>query len=165
MQPGGSLPWARWIQSYFFKGGAEPTDTFKNARLPYDRRQGAESEHEDRWRHALSKPVQWRWRGGACSVSMSDEEHFHVSSIPWPVPSPDLTESGFFLWGCLKECVYRNRLHTAQELKRAILDEIATINQEMLRQVFWQFCKSFKTMCCKWRRPPSRCYLSNVINN
>jgi hypothetical protein len=96
---------------------------------------------------------------------MSDEEHFHVSSIPWPVPSPDLKVPVFFLWGCLKECVYRNRLHTAQEQKRAILDEIATINQDMLRQVSWQFCKSFKTMCRKRRRPPSRCYLSKVINN
>ena len=27
-----------------------------------------------------------------------DEEHFYISAIPWPVPSPDLTVPDFFPW-------------------------------------------------------------------
>ena len=61
---------------------------------------------------------------------MSDEEHFHVSGIPWPVGSPGLAVLDFFL------CAYRNRPHTTQELKSAIQDETATINQELLCRVF-----------------------------
>ena len=44
---------------------------------------------EKRWLKTF--PVQWQWIGRACSVVTSDEEHFHVSGIPWPVRSPDLT--------------------------------------------------------------------------
>jgi hypothetical protein len=68
-------------------------------------------------------------------VLASDEGHFPVSGIPWPVRSPDLTVSDFFLWRCLKLCVYINLPHTARELKRAIQDEIATINQHLFRRV------------------------------
>ena len=30
------------------------------------------------WRHAISKPLQWQWTSGVCSLSMSDESHFHI---------------------------------------------------------------------------------------
>lgn len=70
------------------------------------------------------------------SVLMSDKGHFYVSCIPSPVRSPELAVSDFFLRGCLKGCVYRNSPHTIQELKCAIRDEIATVNQELLRRVF-----------------------------
>ena len=43
------------------------------------------------WRHAVSKRVQWQRIGWICSVLLSDEERFHLSGIPWPVRSPDLT--------------------------------------------------------------------------
>jgi hypothetical protein len=59
---------------------------------------------------------------------MSDVERFHVSGIA----QPDLTVPHFFLWGYLKECVYRNRPHTMH----AILGAIAIINQELLRRDF-----------------------------
>jgi hypothetical protein len=43
----------------------------------------------------------------------------------------------FFLWGFLKERVHRNHSHATEELKRAIRDEIAVINQDqdLLRRV------------------------------
>lgn len=69
---------------------------------------------------------------------MSDEEHFHVLGISWPVGSPGLTVPNFFL------CAYRNRPHTTHELKRAIQDETATINKELLRRVFDVIVKRFR---------------------
>lgn len=66
--------------------------------------------------HAISKPVQCQWIGGLCSVCM-DRQHFYVLGITWPVVSLDLTVPDFFLWGYLKECVYRNhRHHTETEV-------------------------------------------------
>ena len=67
---------------------------------------------------------------------MSDEEHFHVLGIPWPVGPSDLTVPDFFLRGYLKQSVYMNYPRTKQELKRALRDEIATINRELLRRDF-----------------------------
>ena len=62
-----------------------------------------------KWCHAVSKPVQWQWSGGVCGVLTWEEKHFHVSGIPLPVRSPDLTVPDFFLWANLKECLYRSR--------------------------------------------------------
>jgi hypothetical protein len=66
------------------------------------------------------------------------------------------------VWGYLKECVYSSYLHILQELK-CLIRYTATINQELLCRVFdnsWNVL----TVCYKWRRLPSRCYLSKVIN-
>jgi hypothetical protein len=65
----------------------------------------------------------------------------HFGNIPWPARSPDLMVPDLFLWVYLKEQVYRNRPHTTQDLKRAIQDEIALINQDqnLLHKVFDYF--------------------------
>ena len=42
--------------------------------------------------------------------------------ITWPAWSPDLTVPDFFLWGFLKDRVYRRRIVTIQEIKQAIVD-------------------------------------------
>jgi len=34
-----------------------------------------------RRRHVISKPLQWQWTGGVCSVSTSDESHFHIYRV------------------------------------------------------------------------------------
>ena len=60
--------------------------------------------------------------------------------VPWPARSPDLAPCDFFLWGYLKERVYRDRPKTIQELKIAIDREIKLIPQEMTKNVM----KSFK---------------------
>jgi hypothetical protein len=71
-----------------------------------------------------------------CSLLMDDEEYFHVSVVPWPVGSSDLVVLVFFALVCLKECLYRYRPITTQELVCVIRDEIANVNQEMLDRVF-----------------------------
>ena len=55
--------------------------------------------------------------------------------VPWPARSPDLAPCDFFLWGYLKERVYRDRPKTIQELKIAIDREIKLIPQEMTKNV------------------------------
>jgi len=55
--------------------------------------------------------------------------------ITWPPRSPDLTAPDFFLYGYLKDRVYRNNPRTIQQLKANIREEIEGISQETLRQV------------------------------
>jgi hypothetical protein len=38
----------------------------------------------------------------------------------WLPPSPDLSPPEFYLWGVLKENVYRKKLHTLEKLKQNI---------------------------------------------
>ena len=72
------------------------------------------------------------------------QKTFYVTSLPWPVRSPELTVPDIYLCGYLQECVYRNRppphthththTHTTQKMKRALGDETANTNQELLGQ-------------------------------
>ena len=55
--------------------------------------------------------------------------------INWPPRSPDLTSPDFFLWGYLKEKVYKNKPATIEVLKQNIQAEIRDINPETLNSV------------------------------
>jgi len=59
--------------------------------------------------------------------------------IAWPARSPDLTVPDFFLWVFLKDCVFRRRIMTIQELKQAIFDEVAAIVEDIRRRVYGNF--------------------------
>ena len=59
--------------------------------------------------------------------------------VEWPPRSPDLSMCDFFLWGYLKEKVFRNRPHNVEELKIHIRDEIAAIPPEMCRRATENF--------------------------
>ena len=59
--------------------------------------------------------------------------------IAWPARSPDLTVPDFFLWGFLKDRVFRRRIMTIQELKQAIVDEVAAIDEDLRRRVYGNF--------------------------
>jgi len=59
--------------------------------------------------------------------------------IAWPARSPDLTVPDFFLWGFLKDRVFRRRIMTIQELKQAIVDEVAAIVEDLRRRVYGDF--------------------------
>jgi hypothetical protein len=54
----------------------------------------------------------------------------------WPSRSPDLTPVDFSLFGFLKDNVFRNVLHTAEELQAAIIQEVGNITPNMLVNVF-----------------------------
>ena len=59
--------------------------------------------------------------------------------IAWPARSPDLTVPNFFLWGFLKDRVFRRRIMTIQELKQAIVDAVAAIVEDLRRCVYGNF--------------------------
>jgi hypothetical protein len=56
-------------------------------------------------------------------------------NIVWPARSPELTVPDFFLWGFLKDRVFRRRIVTVPELKPAIVDRVAAINEDLRRRV------------------------------
>lgn len=72
---------------------------------------------------------------------MSDAKQFHVSVIPWPVCSPDLTVPNLFLWAYLKKTAYTGIVHTHPTVaEAAVRGEIAIINK---KKVFRRIVDSF----------------------
>jgi len=53
--------------------------------------------------------------------------------------SPELTVPDFFLWGFLKDRVFRRRIVTIQELKQATVDEVAAVDEDLRRRVYGNF--------------------------
>jgi len=62
-----------------------------------------------------------------------------VGDIAWPARSPDLTLPDVFLWGFLKDRVFRRRTMTIQELKQTVVDEAAAIDEDLRRRVYGNF--------------------------
>lgn len=58
-----------------------------------------------------------------------------TGGIDWPPYSPDLNPCDSFLWGCLKDKVYREKPTTMEELKTAITREINNIDRTTLQNV------------------------------
>jgi hypothetical protein len=50
-----------------------------------------------------------------------------ISEVLWPAWSPDLTACDFYLWNSLKD---KYNLHTLEELKNNIREEVTKIVQE-----------------------------------
>jgi len=63
----------------------------------------------------------------------------HFGDIAWSARSAELTVPGFFLWGFLKDHVFRRRIMTIQELKQAIVDDVAAIDEDLRRRVYGKF--------------------------
>ena len=59
-----------------------------------------------------------------------------ISKGLWPPRSSDLTPLDFFLWGTLKDAVYRRTPSSIEELKRFITEEIQKISVRTLQKVF-----------------------------
>ena len=51
--------------------------------------------------------------------------------IKWPLRSPDLSPCNLFLWGVLKDRVYRRKLRSIEELKNAITMEVSAMNSNL----------------------------------
>ena len=54
----------------------------------------------------------------------------------WPPRSPDLTPPDFFLWGYVKDKVFRTPVQNVTQLKRRITQAIRSVTQEMLQNVW-----------------------------
>ena len=59
----------------------------------------------------------------------------------WAPHSPDLSPPDFFLWGYLKDRVYKNRPRSIADLKNEIRREIGAITPQMRRNVMQSFRK------------------------
>lgn len=66
-------------------------------------------------------PGQWIGRGGP---------------ILWPPRSPDLSPLDFFLWGYVKDTVYKTPVKDIQELKTRITAAIDSVTHDMLANVW-----------------------------
>jgi len=53
-----------------------------------------------------------------------------------PKRSPDLTPPDYFLWGCLKGRVYRNKPRATDALKANITEEIQAVTADVLPRTF-----------------------------
>lgn len=51
--------------------------------------------------------------------------------VRWPARSPDLSMCDFFLWGYLKEKVFKHRPQTLVELRARIVEEVNAVPREM----------------------------------
>lgn len=50
-------------------------------------------------------------------------------TILWPARSPDLTPLDFFLWGTLKDMVYKERCNNIDELREKINEGVRVLNE------------------------------------
>lgn len=64
--------------------------------------------------------------------------------VNWPPRSCDLTPLDFFLWGYLKDRVYKHRPRTIQDLKNTICEEINGITPAMCAAVVRNFGERMK---------------------
>lgn len=61
--------------------------------------------------------------------------------IKWPPRSPDLSPLDFFLWGFLKDCVYRTAPKILPELKNWIQKVIEDMHDEMCQNVIQNYVR------------------------
>ena len=64
--------------------------------------------------------------------------------LQWPPHSPDLSPPDFFLWGHLKDKVYKDKPETLLELKESIREEIRVIPRSMCKRVMANFVMRLK---------------------
>lgn len=55
--------------------------------------------------------------------------------MEWPARSPDLTPPDFFLWGVLKDLVYKQNPTSIQQLRHVIEEQMQTIDIDMCQKV------------------------------
>ena len=64
-------------------------------------------------------------------------KHFQIGPIPWPPRSPDVTPLDVFLWGYVKDIVYRTKVRDINDLQHRIIEAIDTVTVDMLART-WQ---------------------------
>jgi hypothetical protein len=59
--------------------------------------------------------------------------------VGWPARSPDLSPCDFFLWGYLKEKVFKHHPRSLEDLKERIQQEIDAILPDLTQRVMKNF--------------------------
>ena len=83
-------------------------------------------------------------------------------SISWAPRSPDMTSLDFFLWGYIKNNVYKNNLKDLDDLKIKLIQEIRSIEKEMLKNVFSEIEKRL-SFCISVEGNTFEQYFSNFV--
>jgi hypothetical protein len=72
--------------------------------------------------------------------------------ITWPARSPELTVPDLFLWGFLKDRVFRRRM-TIPQLKPTIVAKVAANDEDLRRRMYGNFqtclqqCNAMEAIC------------------
>lgn len=74
----------------------------------------------------------------------------HRTDFPWPARSPDLSPLDFFLWSYVKEKVFSTRPVSINDLKIAVREALALIDQDTLAAVTANFEKRVE-LCIQQR--------------
>lgn len=75
-----------------------------------------------------------------------DAQQFTGGGITWPPYSPDLNPCDFYLWGSLKDTVYRDGIDTLDNLEMAIRQRIEAIPHATLQAVCGEFEKRLRNV-------------------
>lgn len=73
-------------------------------------------------RHTLNEKFPGSWIG-------------RQGPVPWPAKSPDLTKLDYFLWGYVKDLVYRIPPTTPENMRERIREAFNTVTPLMLENV------------------------------
>ena len=68
-------------------------------------------------------------------INFNDKWIGRRGSFEWPARLPDLSSVEFFLWGFLKDMVYKEKPRTIPDIRRVIADKIATTDMELCQKV------------------------------
>lgn len=88
----------------------------------------------------LNRTFPYRWIGR--EGSKKKQQQRYQPPIIWPPYSPDLTPCDYFLWGYVKDLVYRNGVPADLE---ELQERIETIFEEMPQEMIDKAVDSFKT--------------------
>ena len=98
---------------------------------------------QGRGRNRVQRDIQWFQQDGApphtANITLDWLDHKFPNRLisrkrepGWSAHSPDLTPPDVYLWGLLKDNVYRNNPQTIPELKEAITQKINAIPKECI---------------------------------
>lgn len=68
-----------------------------------------------------------------------DSKSYTGNGIDWPPYSPDLNPLDFFLWGYLKDKIYKGKPETLLDVEKAVRSEIRKIKPDLLKRVIDSF--------------------------
>ena len=102
------------------------------------------------WNRVRGIPNSWFQQDGATSHTTVECLHWlketfqnrlisHKSEFPWPPRSPDLSPLDFFLWGFLKEVIFKRKPVSVPKLKDFIVQTVATVEEETLQNAMENF--------------------------
>lgn len=99
--------------------------------------------------HIASQNMELIHRKFAGRVISRNYPNMFKQGLAWPPYSPDLTPMDYFVWGFIKDKVYKNKPTTLQELRARIEQEFECIRAETLQKVMENFEKRIRTLVAR----------------